>query len=58
MFIEGDQSGKAGGVGERLGRLARQYPRAFDVGLVVTMVAVTILLLLRTGYPLVLYQSF
>jgi hypothetical protein len=58
VFVERDQSNKAGGIGEKLDRFGWLHPLAFDGLLVVLMIAITVVLLSRTGYPLVLYQGF
>ena len=42
----------------RLDSLARAFPRTFDVVLGLLAVVVTVLLLLKTGSALVLYQGF
>ena len=41
-----------------LDQFARRYPKGFDLALGLLVVAVTIVLLLKTGYTLVLYQAF
>jgi hypothetical protein len=56
MFAEGKEYRT---LSERyLEQFSRQYPRAFTVALAAMMVVVSVLLLLKTAQPVVLYQGF
>jgi hypothetical protein len=57
MFVEAKKEAK-GRIASRLEDSARRYPRTFTAALVILAVFVTIGLLFKTGYTLVLYQGF
>jgi len=57
MFAEPQPQAK-GGAETWFERRARRHPRVFTAGLVVLAIAVTIGLLLKTDYAIVLYQGF
>jgi hypothetical protein len=57
MFVEKANS-DAAGKSSKLDAFARRHPALFDLALVVFAVAITIGLLAKPTYTLVLYQGF
>ena len=57
MFVE-PRDGASKGLASWLDGQARQHPNVFTAVLVLLAVGVTVGLLFKTGYTLVLYQGF
>jgi hypothetical protein len=57
MFVEAKKEAK-GRIASWLDDATRRHPRLFTTGLVLMAAVVTVGLLFKTGYTLVLYQGF